>query len=109
MKFDNEEYDATFAPLTDIVKDYYHFVLPMEAEPLDKFDDIKPASVRAYNRLAYALNLKEDRGPKVMANYIGSFTKDDRLEMIAMWSRIMDEGIKVVRRELQDDIKGDDV
>lgn len=108
MTSDDQSYDATFAPLVDVVKDYYSYILPMEKEPLDKFDDVTPLNLQAYNRLAYTLNLKEDRGPKVMANYIASFTKLERETMIKVWADIQLYGVGVVRTKLQNAVVSND-
>ena len=54
----------------------------------NRFDDIKHRPLQTYNRVIMARNILEDFGEGPAKNYLLSFTKEERREMLMMQSYI---------------------
>jgi len=61
------------------------------------FSEIEHAPLRIYNRAVMSYNILEDAGRAAVEEYVKNFTKDERMEMIAMTSLVKKHGPKTVK------------
>ena len=63
----------------------------------NRFTDITHRPLRIYNRAVMTFNIMEDQGKETAAEYLDSFTKEERLEIAQMTALTRKIGPKQVK------------
>ena len=61
------------------------------------FSEIEHTPLRIYNRAVMSHNILEDVGRAAVEEYVKNFTKDERMEILAMTSLVKKHGPKTVK------------
>ena len=64
------------------------------------FSDVKDTTLRAYNRVAMAYNLREDFSVGVMEEYFNMFDEDSKKQMLVIILAIKAKGLDEVKKEV---------
>lgn len=77
------------------------------AKNFNRFDEVTHTPLRVYNRVVLMHNLLEDFGTSVVADYIATFTEDERKQMFLFNAFLKKEGKEAAHKLASKDLKTD--